>query len=132
MDLKARAQLAVEQACDALSATLSEDELKKVVTIIEAAMRDAVQAAFRSFHKGQMQRQVSGVSYFDAREAPPAWPRVGDAAWAAECDAGCAWCCLLTARWQLFSLTGEPDTAQGYLDRACEIEPQYCDEGASE
>ena len=45
MDLKARAQLAVEQACDALSATLSEEELKKVVTIIEAAMRDAVQAA---------------------------------------------------------------------------------------
>lgn len=45
MDLKTRAQLAVDQACDALSATLSEEERKKVVAIIEGAMRDAVKAA---------------------------------------------------------------------------------------
>ena len=45
MDLRARAQVAVEQACNALSAELSDDDMQKVTTIIEAAMRDAVEAA---------------------------------------------------------------------------------------
>ncbi len=45
MDLRARAQLAVEQACNALSAELSADDMQKVTSIIEAAMRDAVEAA---------------------------------------------------------------------------------------
>ncbi len=45
MDLRARAQLAVEQACHALSAELSDDDMQKVTSIIEAAMRDAVETA---------------------------------------------------------------------------------------
>ncbi|MDJ0942885.1 MAG: hypothetical protein QNJ30_05455 [Kiloniellales bacterium] len=45
MDLRARAQHAVEQACDALSAELSEADMQQVTSIIEAAMRDAVEAA---------------------------------------------------------------------------------------
>ncbi len=45
MDLRARAQVAVEEACNALSAELSDDDMQKVTTIIEAAMRHAVEAA---------------------------------------------------------------------------------------
>ncbi len=45
MDLRARAKLAVDQACNALSAELSDDDMEKVTSIIEAAMRHAVEAA---------------------------------------------------------------------------------------
>lgn len=45
MDLRARAQVAVEQACNALAAELSDDDMQKVTSIIEAAMRDAVETA---------------------------------------------------------------------------------------
>ena len=45
MDLSARAQVAVEQACKALSAELSDDDMQKVTTIIETAMQDAIEAA---------------------------------------------------------------------------------------
>ncbi len=45
MDLRTRAQVAVEQACNALSTELSDDDMQKVTSIIEAAMRHAVEAA---------------------------------------------------------------------------------------
>ena len=51
MDLRARAQAAVEQACDALSTELSDDDMQKVTSIIEAAMRHAIEAAETESHK---------------------------------------------------------------------------------
>ena len=45
MDLRTRAETAVKDACEAINATLSEEETRKVSDVIERAIIDAVRAA---------------------------------------------------------------------------------------
>ena len=45
MDLRTRAEVAVKDACKALSAELSEEDTNTVAAIIERAMMDAIKAA---------------------------------------------------------------------------------------
>ena len=54
MDLRVRAEIAVKDACKAISAELSAEEERKVADVIERAIVDAVIAAARESRSAAM------------------------------------------------------------------------------